>query len=204
MRTDRPVYNAPMTPATHARQTRGPARERILLTACALFYRDGVRATGIDRVIAAASVTKATFYRHFPSKNALVQAFLEYENERWIEWFNAALQRHAAPGAPALDALLPTLREWFAGGSFRGCAFINTLVELGDAVPTVVDIARAHKQAMTAAIGTLLPPTRHRRGDAQAIAMAVDGAIVRAQLDASPRAALQSLARLLRGLQPGA
>lgn len=201
MRADRPVYNAHMSPATHARQIRSSARERILLTACVLFYRDGVRATGIDRVIGAAKVTKATFYRHFPSKNALVEAFLEYENVRWSNWFNAALQRHAAPGAPALDALLPTLREWFTGGSYRGCAFINTLVELGDVVPAVVDIARRHKQAMTAAISRLLPPSCHRRRDAQAIAVAIDGAIVRAQLDTTPAAALKALAWLLHGVQ---
>jgi AcrR family transcriptional regulator len=193
-----------MSPATHARQTRSSARERILLTACALFYRDGVRATGIDRVFAAAAVTKATFYRHFPSKNVLVEAFLQYENVRWMNWFNAALQRHAASGAPDLDALLPTLREWFTGDSFRGCAFINTLVELGDVVPAVVDIAREHKQAMTVAIGGLLPPSRHRRRDAQAIAVAVDGAIVRAQLETTPAAALKALARLLRGVRLGA
>jgi AcrR family transcriptional regulator len=192
-----------MSPAPPARQTRSDARERILLTACKLFYRDGVRATGIDRVIASAAVTKVTFYRHFPSKNALVQAFLEYENIRWLNWFNAALQRHVATGAFGLDALLPTLREWFAGGNFRGCAFINTLVELGDAVPAVVDIARRHKRAMTAAISRLLPPSRHRRRDAQAIAVAVDGAIIHAQLDTTPAAALQALARLLRGVQLG-
>lgn len=52
-----------------------PARERILLTAHDLFYRDGIRASGIDRVIAEAGVSKATFYRHFPSKNALIRAF---------------------------------------------------------------------------------------------------------------------------------
>jgi len=49
-----------------------PARERILLTAHELFYRDGIRATGIDRVIAESGVTKVTFYRHFPSKNDLI------------------------------------------------------------------------------------------------------------------------------------
>jgi AcrR family transcriptional regulator len=192
-----------MSLVTHARQIRSSARERILLTACVLFYRDGVRATGIDRVIAAATVTKATFYRHFPSKNALVEAFLEYENVRWSNWFHAALQRHAAPGAPALDALLPTLREWFTGDSYRGCAFINTLVELGDVVPAVVDIARKHKQAMTVAISGLLPPSRHRRRDAQALAVAIDGTIVHAQLDPTPDAALHALARLLRVVQLG-
>ena len=63
-----------------------PARERVLATALALFYRDGIRATGIDRVIAEAGVTKVTFYRHFPSKDALVVAFLESRHERWMAY----------------------------------------------------------------------------------------------------------------------
>ena len=55
----------------------GPARDRILATAHRLLYREGIRATGIDRVIAESSVTKLTFYRNFPSKNDLIRDFIE-------------------------------------------------------------------------------------------------------------------------------
>lgn len=61
-----------------------PARQRVLLTAYRLFYRDGIRATGIDRVIAESGTTKATFYRHFPSKNDLVSAYLVHRHDRWM------------------------------------------------------------------------------------------------------------------------
>lgn len=64
-----------------------PARERILLAAHDLFYREGIRATGVDKVIAAAGVTKVTFYRHFPSKHDLIRAFLEYRHGIWMAWF---------------------------------------------------------------------------------------------------------------------
>ena len=74
------------------------ARERILLTAHDLFYSDGVRATGIDKVIAEARVTKVTFYRHFPSKNDLIRAYLDYRHERWMSWFKDALNRHGGGG----------------------------------------------------------------------------------------------------------
>ncbi|WP_394700542.1 TetR/AcrR family transcriptional regulator [Thiomicrorhabdus sp.] len=67
--------------------TKLPARERILLTAHDLFYREGIRATGIDRLIREAGVTKVTFYRHFPSKNDLILAFLHYRHQRWMDWF---------------------------------------------------------------------------------------------------------------------
>ncbi|MBC8948429.1 hypothetical protein Xets_01100 [Xenorhabdus sp. TS4] len=68
------------------------ARERILKTAHMLFYRDGIRATGIDRIIKESEVTKVTFYRHFPSKNDLILAFLDYRHELWIQWFKKSLQ----------------------------------------------------------------------------------------------------------------
>ncbi len=73
-----------------------PARERILATAYRLFYREGIRATGIDKVIAeAGGVTKVTFYRHFPSKDALILAYLELRHQRWMDWFVDSLDRHA-------------------------------------------------------------------------------------------------------------
>jgi AcrR family transcriptional regulator len=176
-----------------------PARERILLTAHDLFYREGIRATGIDRVIAEAGVTKVTFYRHFPSKNALICAFLEYRHQRWMAWFIGALQRHGSVSqAKGLDALVPTLAEWFRNGSFRGCAFINSVGELGGTLSEVVEIGRRHKQEMTTVIASLLPASRQRKQAAQAIALAVDGAIVRAQFDETPDAALKAVARIVK------
>jgi len=170
-----------------------PARQRILLTAYELFYKDGIRATGIDRVIAQASVTKATFYRHFPSKNDLITAFLDYRHLRWMEWFTEALLKYGNN----LPALVPTLAEWFRDEDFRGCAFINSVGELGQGIPEVVAITQRHKQEMTAVIAGLLPPSRQRHAQAQAIALAIDGAIVNAQFLQNPDRALKSLARLL-------
>jgi AcrR family transcriptional regulator len=173
-----------------------PARERILLTAHDLFYRDGIRATGIDRVIAESGVTKVTFYRHFPSKNDLIREFLEFRHRRWMEWLADALQRHGNnPGA-----LMPALGEWFNDENFRGCAFINSVGELGAALPETVEISRRHKLEMMEAIVRLLPPSRHRAVDAQAVAMAVDGAIIRAQFDQSAEPALHILDRILKAL----
>jgi AcrR family transcriptional regulator len=175
------------------------ARERILLAAHDLFYRDGIRATGIDRVIAESGVAKLTFYRHFPSKNDLVRAFLDYRHRRWMAWFIDALQRHGGGAA----AIVPTLAEWFRGEGFRGCAFINSLGELAGALPEVMEITRGHKRDMTDAIAAVLPPSRRRRQNAEALALAVDGAIIRAQFDAAPDAALAALERILKALLAG-
>lgn len=172
------------------------ARERILHTAHDLFYLNGVRATGIDRVIAESEVTKVTFYRHFPSKNDLIVAYLEYRHQRWMVWFANALVRHG--GGP--EAILPAVEEWFRDPHYRGCALINSVGELGGVLPDIVEIARSHKQDAITAIASVLPTLRQRVKIAQAMALAIDGTIVRAQFDPSPDAALFALDRIIRSL----
>ncbi|WP_266156342.1 TetR/AcrR family transcriptional regulator [Dyella silvatica] len=186
-----------MTSQPWAESTPPAARDRILQTAHDLFYRDGVRATGIDRVIAEAGVTKVTFYRHFPSKDDLVLAYLAYRHQRWIDWFIDALKRHGARGKPLAAAVVAAMSEWFASEDFRGCAFINSVIELGGALPEVHQITQRHKQTMVDALVAGLPATRHAKADALAMAVAIDGALVRAQYDEDASDALKSLTRLL-------
>lgn len=181
-----------------------PPRERLLHTAHRLFYREGIRATGIDKVIAESGVTKVTFYRHFPSKNDLICAYLEYRHVLWMGWFADALQRHGR-AKKGLAALPPALGEWFDRADFRGCAFINSVSELGDTVPEVNSIARRHKQDMVDLLATLLPPAATQAQDAQdaqALALVVEGAIVRVQLGEPVPAVLASVSRLLAALGP--
>lgn len=170
---------------------------RILHAAHDLFYRDGIRATGIDRVIAESGVAKKTFYRYFPSKDDLIVAFLDYRHEKWMAWFRDALGRHGG----TLSALVPALAEWFGSESYRGCAFINSVVEVGGTLPQALEISRRHKRDMTAAIRALMPSSRASKADAQALALAVDGAIVAAQFADSPADALKALARVVRAFK---
>ncbi|MFH0134213.1 TetR/AcrR family transcriptional regulator [Variovorax sp. VaC1] len=192
-----------------------PARERILLTAHDLFYADGIRATGIDRVIAASGVTKVTFYRHFPSKDDLVRAFLDHRHGVWMAWFVDALGRRGAHeragDAGALLLLVDVMAEWFADPAFRGCAFINSTAEIGASVEGAAQRARAHKREMVEVIAGLLPADAPARmALAQAAALGVDGAIVKAQTGAGhagdaghaalAREAVDDLRRLLQAL----
>lgn len=186
-----------------------PARERILLTAHDLFYADGIRATGIDRVIAASGVTKVTFYRHFPSKDELVRAFLDHRHGLWMAWFVDALGRRGAQqrvgkgqAQQALALVAEVMAEWFADPVFRGCAFINSVVEVGASVAGASDIAREHKREMVEVIAGLLPDGPQRMALAQAAALGVDGAIVKAQMGgaAQAREAVDDLRLLLRAL----
>ncbi|REF00725.1 TetR/AcrR family transcriptional regulator [Thermomonospora umbrina] len=105
-----------------------PARRRVLDTASALFYAEGVHTVGIDRIIAEAGVAKATFYHHFPAKDQLVRAYLEAEYERQrtaIEGIRAA----AANAREALFDIFGALGANGAGPGFRGCPFTNAAAE---------------------------------------------------------------------------
>ena len=170
--------------------------DRILHAAHELFYRDGIRATGIDRVIADSGVAKLTFYRQFASKDDLIRAFLEFRHERWMAWFVDALARHGG----GVAAIAPALAEWFRGDDYRGCAFLNSVGELAPALPAVLEAARRHKQDMTAAVARLMRPAPGRARVARALALAIDGAIVQAQYLASPDAAVVSLACVAKAL----
>jgi AcrR family transcriptional regulator len=179
-------------------RTRRPsaARERILKTAHDLFYRDGIRATGIDRVIADAQVTKVTFYRHFRSKDELIRQFLEYRHQRWMSWFVDALARHGARPS----AIAAALQEWAQKPEFRGCAFINVVAEMPDGGSQIGVIARNHKEDMRRAIEQVLPHSPRRAHLASSLALAFDGAIVRAQMDGTAGAAVAALKEVIRAL----
>ncbi|WP_374564035.1 TetR/AcrR family transcriptional regulator [Ideonella sp.] len=176
-----------------------PVRDRILWTAHDLFYREGIRATGIDRVIAEAGVTKVTFYRQFPSKNDLILAFLALRHDRWMTWFKDALVRHGSE-RKGVQALVPALAEWLGHADFRGCAFINSVGELGGTLPAVVEMARRHKQDVADVVAGLLPPGRLRARNARALVLAMDGAIVQAQFQAESGEVLKGLECLVTAL----
>ncbi|MCX2715882.1 TetR/AcrR family transcriptional regulator [Mycolicibacterium sp. J2] len=178
-----------------------PARDRILATAYRLFYRDGIRATGIDKVIAEAGVTKVTFYRHFASKDALILAFLELRHRRWMDWFVDALDRHGT-GKGRRPAVVSAIEEWLTSDAFRGCAFINSVNEIGSELPEVHAIAARHKADMVAAIKATLPPGANRTRTAQALGVAIDGAIVQAQYQRDAAAAVRALATIASALLP--
>jgi AcrR family transcriptional regulator len=109
-----------------------PARDRILDSSYELFSRRGIRAVGIDELIERAGVAKATLYRHFPSKDDLVVAFLERREERWtIGWVEREARRRASSPEEQLLAIFDAFDEWFRREDFEACSFINVLLELG-------------------------------------------------------------------------
>lgn len=86
---------------------------------------------GVDTIIAQSGVAKMSFYRHFPSKDALVLAFLELREERWThDWLEAEVRRRAEQPADRLLATFDVFDEWFHSDDFEGCAFIAVLLEM--------------------------------------------------------------------------
>jgi AcrR family transcriptional regulator len=182
------------------------ARDKILLKAHELFYRDGIRATGIDRIIKESGVTKVTFYRHYPSKDDLILAYLEYRHTYWMAWFTEAVERHRRDSGDIQKVILGVLAEWFDSQVFRGCAFINAMVEFDSDLPRLREIIQGHKAEMGDALIAQLRGTA-LDGQALAVAMAIDGAIVKAQIDGQSALALKGLREILAALgnqqQPG-
>jgi AcrR family transcriptional regulator len=121
------------------------ARDRILETAYDLFSHHGIRAVGVDRIVAESGVAKMSLYRHFPSKDQLVLTFLQERERRWTnEWLRAqAESRSDTPGGRML-AIFDVFGEWFAVDDFEGCTFINVLLEYDDRASPVRQASVEH------------------------------------------------------------
>jgi AcrR family transcriptional regulator len=112
------------------------ARERILDASYELFSQRGIRAVGIDEVIDRAGVATATLYRHFPSKDHLVLAFLEMREQRWTHGLvEAEARKRGSDPEERLLAIFDVFDEWFHRDDFEACSFINVLLEMGSQHP---------------------------------------------------------------------
>lgn len=123
-------------------------RERILRTAADLFYRQGVRAVGVDLIIDRAGVAKTSLYRHFRTKDELIAAFLRREDEDfWATWEETAA-RHPDDAAGELAAQLHWIGERVGRPGYRGCPQINVAAEFPSADHPAREVATAHKQEL--------------------------------------------------------
>jgi AcrR family transcriptional regulator len=121
-----------------------PAKQRILDTADQLFYDEGIRTVGVDRLIAVAHVTKATFYKHYGSKERLVVAYVENKHRVVAERIAGFAQEHPEPRAVVLalrDAIVGLIEE----PGFRGDAFANAAAEFPEHEHPVRRAIEAHR-----------------------------------------------------------
>jgi AcrR family transcriptional regulator len=109
-----------------------PPRERILAAASLLFAENGVVQTGVDTLIEAAQVAKATFYRHFPSKDALILAWLKDPRTRWFDRVRVLAEGRASKADEVFPRLFEAVADWLETEDFVGCPYLNTAVEISD------------------------------------------------------------------------
>jgi AcrR family transcriptional regulator len=167
------------------------ARQRILETADRLFYQEGIRAVGIDRIVAEAEVAKMSLYKHFASKDDLILAVLKYREEAVLEFFRSAMEQHGKRLKNKLRAFFAALKDWFESPGFRGCAFQNAAVELADPTHAGTQFVRGHKRRFAEFLAGLVAesvgPGATRL--APVVSLLVEGAIVTAVIQRSPDAA---------------
>jgi AcrR family transcriptional regulator len=132
------------------------ARERILATASELFYREGIRAIGVDTVVERAGVSKTSLYRLFDSKDALITAFAaEQDRLFWARW-DRIEEQHADDPRALLEALLSGIAERIGRPAFRGCPFLNLATEFPDQSHPGRVVARGNKAEMRARLATIV------------------------------------------------
>jgi len=105
------------------------AAERIRETATELFYRQGIRAVGVDEIVARAGVTKPSLYRSFPSKDELAAVCLRDRSEDFLRRFDAALSEEPRDPRAAFRGWLRSLSVKATKADYRGCALTNAAVE---------------------------------------------------------------------------
>ncbi|CAO3431189.1 TetR/AcrR family transcriptional regulator [Azospirillum doebereinerae] len=131
-----------------ALERRRTARDRILDTAAELFYREGIRAVGIDAIIAKSGVAKMSLYRNFESKDDLVRAYLERNAVLHRDWWDRVVARYPGQPRAQLKGLFVSLGHWIAHPKFQGCPFTNAAAELRDPANPARAVAVAEKRAM--------------------------------------------------------
>ncbi|MGB8019745.1 MAG: TetR/AcrR family transcriptional regulator [Candidatus Nanopelagicales bacterium] len=163
------------------------ARERILDTAFRLFYARGLRAVGVDTIIAESGVAKATFYRHFPAKDDLILAYLDKVDRVWTAQLEQAAHEAGPDPGHQLVGLFDALTTACRRPGYRGCAFINAAAETAPGSP-VHDRTVAHKQNVLAWIRDLAQRAGARDPDqlARALTILLDGGLASGALDADP------------------
>lgn len=127
-------------------QVRRPseARDRLLRTASAIFYAKGINAVGVDEILSEARVTRATFYRHFPSKEDLIVAYLKAADEHIRAEVHAITERRQT-AADTIRAIAGLIVDQIKSPGFRGCAFLNAAAEYPDANSRVQQVVLDHR-----------------------------------------------------------
>jgi len=167
---------------TNAAKPRSP-RERLLDTAGRLFYERGFLGVGVDEIVAESGVAKMTLYRHFPSKDALVVAYLERAEEEFCGWFEAALATAREP-RDKIMAIFTAVAALAQSARCLGCTFQMSAAEFPDRTHPAHKVAVGHKREVRRQFAALAREAGLRDPDvlADQLLMLMDGAWVAARM----------------------
>ena len=176
--------SAPQTAST-------PKRDHLLATALKLFYRDGYRAVGIDTILAESKLAKMTLYHHFPSKEDLIVAALDWRAAEKRTALAAKLEKAGPDPMDRYKALFDHFEAWFNEPDFNGCYYIRAASEYPELKSKVHQAALRQKQGQLVLYEALLKDLGVRRpaAVAQQLALIIEGAIVTAHTFGDPGAA---------------
>lgn len=165
--------------------------ERILDTASDLFYSEGVRAVGIQRVIDEAGIAKASLYAHYASKDDLVAACIDQRASAARALVEANLANPALHARGRLLRMFDLQAEWMAAPGFRGCPFLNANAEIADAAHPAKSVTATHRAWLHRLMTSLAEAAGARAPEELAGALIVlyDGASASAVIDGDARAA---------------
>lgn len=159
------------------------AATRILDTAKDLFYREGIQCVGIDRIVKEANVAINTMYKYFPSKDALVEAYLIDRDKLWMKWLEDFVNEEQDLKKRLLT-IFDAMDSWFNKEIYRGCAFINAYGEIGTVKSYIHDISKDHKDNLYKFILKLAEEAKVNNYEqiAKEVLILVEGAIVVASI----------------------
>lgn len=178
---------------------------RLLEVAREMFCRDGIHATGIDRILAEAHVSKMTLYARFGSKEALVREVLRQEGVDWRAQFFAAVTASGGTAEARLRGIVAALEPWFRGGRFYGCAFMNAVAEHAKGEAWLRELAASHHQQTIAFLAELAAAAGYAEPAilARQLLLLMDGAIAAFMVTGDP-AILDLTRRNLNAVLDGA
>ncbi len=161
----------------------------VLDAAARLFYQEGIRNVGMDRVRDATGVSLKRLYREFGSKEGLVAAYLRRRDERWTQWLLGRIAQEKTPRTRLL-AIFDALDEWFHAPDFAGCAFIRAYAEAEDGSEAKA-LARQHKERLAEIVRREALALDPVRGEELALELLllIEGAMVRAHVGGEPQSA---------------
>jgi AcrR family transcriptional regulator len=167
------------------------ARQQILETASELFYQKGIQYVGINEVIAASGVAKRTLYRWFPSKDQLIEEVMKYRATHWLCWFEDAVTDRGNTAKERLLATFDVLQSWYAEPNFRGCPFINAVLEIADASHPAHQVSVNLREAIRAYIVKLASEAgvRDPVSFSQQYLLLIGGASLMATIEGNPSGA---------------